>query len=144
MGTNHKCYKCYNPDTRKFHTTMDVTFLENERYFSNPSPSQGESEIYLDPNFLCSSNDLISGDRRAKSHPSLLSAKPNQTLFPSQPNSAESNQPSPSAEFNSRHLISEAQSLSSPVSEAHNQICEFNLDSIHVQDSITENATEQP
>jgi hypothetical protein len=89
---------------------------------------------------LCSSNDLISEDRRAKSH---LSAEPNQILVPSQPNSAESNQPSPSAEFNSKHLISEAQSLPSPVSEAQNQIYEFNLDLIHVQDSITENATEQ-
>jgi transposase InsO family protein len=52
MGTNQKGYKCYNPETRKFYTTMDVNFLENEKYFENSYPSQGEREIYLDPEFL--------------------------------------------------------------------------------------------
>jgi Reverse transcriptase (RNA-dependent DNA polymerase) len=42
MGHNQKGYKCYNPNTRKFYTTMDVTFLENEPYFNlSQNPIQG-------------------------------------------------------------------------------------------------------
>jgi hypothetical protein len=31
---NQKGYKCFNPQTRKFHITMDVSFLENTPFFT--------------------------------------------------------------------------------------------------------------
>jgi transposase InsO family protein len=33
FGSHQKGYKCYNPKTHKFYTTMDVTFIENKSYF---------------------------------------------------------------------------------------------------------------
>ena len=38
---NQKGYKCYSPITRKFYTSMDVTFFENTLYFSE-TDSGGE------------------------------------------------------------------------------------------------------
>ena len=42
-STTQKGYKCYHPPTRKFFVSMDVTFREEEAYFSPPSSLQGEN-----------------------------------------------------------------------------------------------------
>jgi Reverse transcriptase (RNA-dependent DNA polymerase)/Integrase core domain len=38
-----KGYKCYCPTNRKFMTSMDVVFIENEFYFTHPNMAQGET-----------------------------------------------------------------------------------------------------
>ncbi|KAK9217910.1 hypothetical protein WN943_006540 [Citrus x changshan-huyou] len=40
---NKKGYKCFNPQTKKFHVSMDVIFLENQPFFGQNS-LQGEKE----------------------------------------------------------------------------------------------------
>ena len=35
-GTHQKGYRCYNPTTKRMFLTMDVTFVETERYFQEP------------------------------------------------------------------------------------------------------------
>ena len=40
---NKKGYKCYNPQTRKFHASIDVSFLENQPYFHKKF-LQGENQ----------------------------------------------------------------------------------------------------
>jgi transposase InsO family protein len=53
MGHNQKGYKCYSTNTRKFYTTMDVTFLENEPYFAiSQNPIQGGINDELNFEFL--------------------------------------------------------------------------------------------
>jgi transposase InsO family protein len=53
MGHNQKGYKCYSTNTRKFYTTMDVTFLENEPYFAtSQNPIQGGINNELNFDFL--------------------------------------------------------------------------------------------
>ena len=44
-GSHTKRYQCYDPFSRKLYVTMDVTFLETEYFFNEPSPSvlQGEN-----------------------------------------------------------------------------------------------------
>jgi Reverse transcriptase (RNA-dependent DNA polymerase) len=54
FDTHKKGYKCYNPTTRKFFTTMDVTFLEDEYFFQKPiNPILGENRVELDWSNLC-------------------------------------------------------------------------------------------
>jgi hypothetical protein len=48
FGTNQKGYKYYNPNTKKFFTTMDVTFLEEEYFFQTETPIQGENRVELE------------------------------------------------------------------------------------------------
>jgi hypothetical protein len=44
VGLNQKGYKCYDPSTRKWFVTMDVTFVENEAFFKHTNySSQGEN-----------------------------------------------------------------------------------------------------
>ena len=38
-GSHTKGYRCYDPLSRKLYVTMNVTFLETEYFFSEPSPS---------------------------------------------------------------------------------------------------------
>ena len=45
---NKKGYKCFNPLTKCFYTTMDVSFMENVPYFTKNSV-QGEELV--EPNF---------------------------------------------------------------------------------------------
>ena len=40
---NKKGYKCYNPQTRKFHDNIDVSCLENQPYFHKKF-LQGENQ----------------------------------------------------------------------------------------------------
>ena len=45
-GNQQKGYRCYDPTTRRLYTTMDVTFLETEIFFSphnTHSSIQGET-----------------------------------------------------------------------------------------------------
>jgi len=44
-GSHTKGYRCYDPLTRKLYVTIDVTFLETEYFFNEPSMSvlQGEN-----------------------------------------------------------------------------------------------------
>ena len=42
-STTKKGYKCYSPNTRKFYTSMDVTFFENQPYYKKTNSIQGES-----------------------------------------------------------------------------------------------------
>ena len=51
MGANQKGYKCYNPSTRKFYTTMDVTFLENESFFNKIQDPIQEGSSHDEPDF---------------------------------------------------------------------------------------------
>ena len=37
FAPNKKGYKCYNPQTKKIHVNMDVSFLENQPYFHKNS-----------------------------------------------------------------------------------------------------------
>ncbi|CAL8083793.1 unnamed protein product [Prunus armeniaca] len=44
-ATHQKCYRCYHPLTRRTYVTLDVTFLESELFFHDPSSNstlQGE------------------------------------------------------------------------------------------------------
>lgn len=44
VGFHQKGYKCYDPNTKKWFVTMDVTFVENESFFKNTNySSQGEN-----------------------------------------------------------------------------------------------------
>ena len=45
---NKKGYKCFNPLTKRFYTTMDVSFMENVPYFTK-NLLQGEKLV--EPNF---------------------------------------------------------------------------------------------
>lgn len=36
-ASNQEGYKCYNPASKKFHVSMNVSFFENQPYFSNDS-----------------------------------------------------------------------------------------------------------
>lgn len=47
---NQKGYRCFNPQTKKYHVTMDVTFLENIPYFTENS-LQGEEMERNEDNF---------------------------------------------------------------------------------------------
>jgi hypothetical protein len=51
MRANQKGYKCYNPGTRKFYTTMDVTFLENESFFHKIQDPIQEGSSHDEPDF---------------------------------------------------------------------------------------------
>jgi Reverse transcriptase (RNA-dependent DNA polymerase) len=42
FGSHQKGYKCYNPENKKFYTTMDVTFIEDKSYFKHQAHVQGE------------------------------------------------------------------------------------------------------
>jgi hypothetical protein len=53
FGTNKKGYKCYNSNKRKFFTTMDVTFLEEEYFFKIETSIQGENRVELELSDLC-------------------------------------------------------------------------------------------
>ena len=47
-GNQQKGYRCYDPTIRRLYTTMDVTFLETEMFFSphnTHSSIQGETRI---------------------------------------------------------------------------------------------------
>lgn len=45
-ATNTKGYRCYDPTTKRYYTTMDATFLESEYYFSSlPITSHLQGEI---------------------------------------------------------------------------------------------------
>jgi hypothetical protein len=56
FGMHQKGYKCYNPNTRKFFTTMDIVFLESEYFFKGNNSIQEEIEYEFnysqDLNFL--------------------------------------------------------------------------------------------
>jgi hypothetical protein len=54
MGHNKKGYKCFNPSTKKFYTSMDVTFFEHKYFFKTlQNPIQEESvQQELNFNFL--------------------------------------------------------------------------------------------
>ena len=41
--SNKKGYKCYSPSKKKFYYTMDVTFLENQPFYSKTHIQGGES-----------------------------------------------------------------------------------------------------
>ena len=45
---NKKDYKCFNPLSKRFYTTMDVSFMENVPYFTK-NLLQGEKLV--EPNF---------------------------------------------------------------------------------------------
>ena len=45
---NKKDYKCFNPLSKRFYTTMDVSFMENVTYFTK-NLLQGEKLV--EPNF---------------------------------------------------------------------------------------------
>ncbi|KAI3459865.1 hypothetical protein Pfo_016528, partial [Paulownia fortunei] len=64
-----KGYKCYHPPSKKFYTSVDVTFHEKESYFSTPY-LQGENTVmeYKD-SFL---SDLPSSITPVLSAPSSL------------------------------------------------------------------------
>ena len=47
-STTYKWYKCYNPISKKLVVTMDVTFFENQPYFTK-NHHQGESIERKDP-----------------------------------------------------------------------------------------------
>jgi hypothetical protein len=48
-----KGYKCYHPPSRKYFVSMDVTFFEQQSYFSSTStPLPGESQIEEDEDVL--------------------------------------------------------------------------------------------
>lgn len=45
-ATNTKGYRCYDPTTKHYYTTMDATFLESEHYYSSsPTTSHLQGEI---------------------------------------------------------------------------------------------------
>ena len=41
---NKKGYKCFNPQTKKFHITMDVSFWEHTTFFTKTFSSGGENK----------------------------------------------------------------------------------------------------
>jgi transposase InsO family protein len=67
FGTFQKGYKCYNPLTGKWYTSMDVMFNEREYFFKNPNCGQGEKQCdqntditnSLDLSFLEASDIII-------------------------------------------------------------------------------------
>ena len=46
-SSTQKGYKCYNPSSKKFYISADVTFVENTPFFTKPS-LQGEISIMED------------------------------------------------------------------------------------------------
>ena len=76
FGAHQKGYKCYNPNTRKFFTTMDVMFLENEYFFSKRNQIQGENTSELD--YLPNLNFLIQPENQLDSAEKQLGSADNQ------------------------------------------------------------------
>lgn len=59
-GTNQKGYRCNNPKTKRTYVTMDVTFLDLEKFYSPPvSTSSLNGEIGNKEHKWWNCNDYI-------------------------------------------------------------------------------------
>ena len=79
-----KSYKCYNPSTRKFYTSTDVTFIKNKHFFPKSS-LQGDISMMEDS--PCESFEplnlpyvLTHGDEEPESSEPITPDSPNSTI----------------------------------------------------------------
>jgi Reverse transcriptase (RNA-dependent DNA polymerase)/GAG-pre-integrase domain/Integrase core domain/gag-polypeptide of LTR copia-type len=103
LGSHQKGYKCYEPISRKWFVSMDVTFLENESFFVTNYTPQGEiinelnnwSNLTLvtGNNLTNSNNDFISPTEFEPSSTEPSSTEPSNptepSSTPSEPNPAQ-------------------------------------------------------
>jgi Reverse transcriptase (RNA-dependent DNA polymerase) len=90
FGSHKKGYQCYNPLTQKIYTTMDVTFIEHESYFTQHQvPVQGEMEnepelMFSGPNITAENRELLVSSPNIAAENSILEIS-DQRRFQSQP-----------------------------------------------------------